>query len=136
MINVLFLIGLLALITSLGTLMTGLKKPKIKCSQLEDTFTIVYRRRTIYVTATLKDRIPSYIRKGDYEFITLPVGAGSESVKRAEHFVSRAKTTYLVRYLFDFSNIKEPIWLFQYDPENAKALSEIQWKLLSFIRKY
>lgn len=122
------------LITWVGKLMAFGPTPKVKCKQVGDTFTIMYRHRVIYVVADATVRIPSYKRSGDFEFITLPVGCGYDSAAQAEHFISRYKTTYLARFLFDFTNMKEPIWLIQYDPECSKKLSEIQMKLLSFIR--
>ncbi|QYN80083.1 hypothetical protein PQD71_gp243 [Kosakonia phage Kc263] len=130
----LFAIGMFLFIAWVGMHLDGSAKPSVKCKQAGDTFTITYRDRTIYVVADPNVRLPSYKRDGTFEFITLPSGHGRASVAQAEHFISRSKTTYLARFLFDFTNRKEPIWLIQYDPESSKKLSEIQLKLVSFIR--
>lgn len=132
--NLALLVVLFVMSTFLGAVIMDALKKKVTCTQRGDTFAVFYRNRTIYIRADNKVRIPSYNYQGDIEFITLPVGHGYKSALQAEHFISRYKTTRLVKCLFNFSEMKEPLCLLHYDPAYAKELSQIQYKLLSFIR--
>jgi hypothetical protein len=120
----------------LGNIIMGTQKVKIRFLETDNTFTIYYDKRTIIVVTNPNIRICTYKRQvGEIETITVLGGKGTKSVERAEHFISRYKTTKLVKFMFDFRSVKEPVWLMQFDPYNCKELSEIQMKLKAFLRK-
>jgi hypothetical protein len=114
--------------------MDGVKKDKVTYTETSDSFVIIHNNRRIIVTGKPNTRLCTYRWKGKTETITFPIIDGVNPVEQVEHFISRYKTSRLSKYLFDFSNMKDPANLLAFDPVNGKMLSEIQLKLKSYIR--
>lgn len=112
----------------------GAGKPRVATHGNANTFIIEYGERIIKVTSNPKVRLCSYKRLKNLETIVVPGGKGVKTIEQAEHFISRYRTSKLVKYLFDFQSMKEPVRLMAFDPANAKELSEVQLKLKSFLR--
>lgn len=122
----------LAILIGMGIM--GTYRQTVKCKIREMECTITYKNRTLYVTASRELRIPSYKRKGCFEFIYIPVGRGDEGVKQIENFMHRYRTSILAKRLFNFSAKNNPVGLWQFDPEYANELVEIQHKLHCFCK--
>lgn len=132
--NIILFACLFFLAVLIGTAIMGTYKRTVKCKTRGLEFTITYKNRTLYITGSREIRIPSYKRKGTYEFITIPVGRGQEGVTQIENFMHRYRTSMLARRLFNFSAKRNPVALWQFDPEYAKELVEIQHKLHCFCK--
>lgn len=130
---ILFLLLFLMAI-GIGYVMDGVKKDKVICTETSEGFVIIHNNRRIIVTGKPNTRLCTYRWKGKTETITFPTIDGVDPIEQVEHFISRYKTSRLSKYLFDFSNMKDPANLLAFDPINGKALSEIQLKLKSYIR--
>ncbi|AEV89746.1 hypothetical protein OBP_309 [Pseudomonas phage OBP] len=132
--NVILFGGLFIMAVLIGTVIMGTYKRTVKCKTRGHEFTITYKDRTLYITASREKRIPSYKRVGSFEFITIPVGRGHEGITQIENFMQRYRTSILAKGLFNFSAKRHPIKLFQFDPEYARELVEIQHKLHCFCK--
>lgn len=132
--NVILFGVLFFLAVIIGSIINGTLKKTVKCKDDGMEFTITYDNRILYITASRELRIPSYTRKGSFEFITVPVGRGKEGINQIETFMQRVKVSILVKQLFHFSARHNPIGLWQFDPKHANELKEIQHKLLCFCK--
>lgn len=118
----------------IGYIMDGVKKDCISYQETNESFVIHYNNRRIIVSGNNKTRLCAYKWKGKIETITFPITSHTDPIQQIEHFISRYKTSRLTKYLFDFSNMKDPANLLAFDPNNGKLLSEIQLKLKAYIR--
>lgn len=125
---------LFCIAVGVGYIMNGVKKDHISYQETSDGFVIHYNNRRITVIGNKKTRMCTYKWRGKMETITFPITSHTDPIQQIEHFMSRYKTSKLTTYLFDFGNMKDPVNLLAFDPNNGKLLSEIQLKLKAYIR--
>lgn len=134
MYNGLLCATLFLLVCYAGYVISGTKRARVKCVVVGKELVIEYKRRTIYVTLDKGTRIPTYRRKGSFEYITVPNGTGKEVVEQMEHWADRSRPSLLVKALFKFSQLSHPVDLLRFDPAYGRELSKVQQELYNFIR--
>jgi hypothetical protein len=118
-----------------GYLFERENKERLTYKQNGNTFIIHYGKRKINIVIDKKIKMSSYfIPKKNVETITVSITEPDKTITQLEHFISRYHTSRLVKILFNFSSMRDPVWLIYFDPFNAKMFLSMQFKLKAFLR--